>query len=145
MKCGKLVTADISTVVGVGARLGGVSISCSVAERGWDNWRRLLSVRGGEAPFRSREAVGKEGCRETDVSVERSHPSKGLLDGDERAERCGLVDLWRSATLGRAVIICRILPAICVSLFILPRGTYGLVVEFHRMSVFEREHQRRTV
>ena len=35
---------------------------------------------------------------------------RGVSEGEERTELLGLVDFWRSATLGSGVIICRILP-----------------------------------
>jgi len=58
---GKLVSVDRSTAVGVGSWLGGVSIRCPVVEFGWDNCRRIpVLLSGGEAPFRSSEAVAKE-------------------------------------------------------------------------------------
>ena len=70
---GKLVSVDGSTATGVGSWLGGVSIRCPVADVGWDNCRRIpVLLSGGEAPFRSSEAVAKEWRRGTGVSVAKS-------------------------------------------------------------------------
>src|SRR5438046_264016 len=106
----KSVNVDGSTgVVGVGVRLGGVSIRSAEVENGWDNWRRLIPVRDGEAFFRKREAVARICRRRTGVSVVRS-ATRGPSAGNEWTELWGLVDFLRSLTLGRGVIICRIRP-----------------------------------
>jgi len=96
MGAAKLVSVDGSTAAaGVGSRLGGVSIRCPVAETiGWDNCRRFMSVpSGGEPLLRNSDAVDRECRRGTGVSVAKSPRVRGVWEGDERAELCGLVDL----------------------------------------------------
>lgn len=120
----KPVIVDESTAAGACSWLGRASIRWPVVDVGLENCScGLVSVlSGGEPLFRSTDAVARELRRETGVSGARSSRERGVSEGEERMELRGLVDFCRSATLGRGVIICRILPKRHVSQCSHPRG-----------------------
>lgn len=62
--------------------VGWFSIRCAEVDEGWDNWRLLLSLSGGDALFRKSEATAREWCDGTVFSVTTS-ANRGLSAGEE--------------------------------------------------------------